>query len=123
MDLLLNVLWIVFGGGLVICLQYLVSGLLLCLTIVGIPFGVQCMKLSIVGLLPFGREIKTKNEFGEGLSFVMNVIWLVIGGIWIVITHLFLALVWGITIIGLPFAYQHWKLTRLALFPFGKEID
>ncbi|HZU99375.1 MAG TPA: YccF domain-containing protein [Planctomycetota bacterium] len=123
MSLLGNILWILLGGGLAIFLEYLFSGFLLCCTIVGIPFGVQCMKLAIVGLIPFGRTIRTKNEFGAGLSLVMNVIWLLVGGIWIALTHVILAALCAITIIGIPFAVQHWKLASLALFPFGKEID
>jgi uncharacterized membrane protein YccF (DUF307 family) len=122
MDLLGNILWILIGGGAVICAQYLATGLVLCCTIVGIPFGIQCFKLAIVGLIPFGRDWRTRDEFGSGVSLLMNVIWLVIGGVWIAATHLILALVFAITIIGIPFAVQHWKLTKLALLPFGKEI-
>jgi len=122
MDLLGNLLWILIGGGPVICAQYLASGLALCCTIVGIPFGIQCFKLAIVGLIPFGRDWRTKDEFGSGVSLLMNVVWLVIGGVWIAATHVLLALVFAITIIGIPFAVQHWKLAKLALLPFGKEI-
>jgi uncharacterized membrane protein YccF (DUF307 family) len=122
MEILGNILWIVLGGGIFIFLQYVASGLAFCASIIGIPFGVQCFKLSIVGLVPFGREIKTRNDFGGGVSLILNVVWLVIGGVWIALTHLLFMVICGITVIGLPFAYQHWKLTKLALFPFGKEI-
>lgn len=122
MGLLGNLLWILLGGGIVIFCQYVAAGFALCCTIVGIPFGVQCIKLAVVGLIPFGREVRPTNTWGEGLTFVMNVIWLFIGGIWIAATHLVLAAIMAITIIGIPFAVQHWKLTKLALFPFGKEI-
>lgn len=117
-----NLLWIIFGGGIFIFLEYLVGGIALCLTIVGIPFGIQCIKLSILGLAPFGVRVV---DYGRGsgfLSLVMNIIWLFIGGIWIALTHLILAFLLGITIIGLPFAKQHLKFAGLSLAPFGKEL-
>lgn len=122
MSLLGNILWIVLGGGFILFLQYVVAGISLCLSIIGIPFGIQSIKLSCLALVPFGKEIKTVNEPFEGLTAVLNVIWILIGGIWIALTHLFFALVCAITIIGIPFAKQHLKLTNLALTPFGKEI-
>ncbi|MCK5543168.1 MAG: YccF domain-containing protein [Desulfobacterales bacterium] len=123
MSLLGNILWILIGGGIVIFIEYLLSGIVLCLTIVGIPFGIQCIKLSFLGLLPFGKEIKEKRKSNEVLSLIMNVIWILIGGFWIALTHLLFAIVFAITIIGLPFAKQHMKLASLALTPFGKEIS
>lgn len=122
MDLIGNLLWILLGGGLVIFSQYVAAGFALCCTIVGIPFGVQCFKLAIVGLIPFGRDWRPSGQLGGTLDLVMNVIWLVIGGVWIALTHLLLAAVLAITVIGIPFAYQHWKLMKLALSPFGKDI-
>jgi uncharacterized membrane protein YccF (DUF307 family) len=122
MSLLGNILWIILGGGIVLFLEYLISGLLLCLTIIGIPFGIQCIKISFLALLPFGREIKT-SERGTGcLATVMNIIWILIGGIWISITHIIFAVLCAITIIGIPFAKQHLKLASLALVPFGKVV-
>jgi len=118
-----NLLWIVFGGGLVIFLEYLLGGLALCATIVGIPFGIQCIKLSILGLAPFGVQIVEKPTSGGCLSTVMNLIWLLVGGIWISLTHLVFAFLCAITIIGLPFAQQHMKLARLALTPFGHVLQ
>jgi uncharacterized membrane protein YccF (DUF307 family) len=123
MELLGNVLWIVLGGGLAIFLEYVAAGIALCCTIIGIPFGIQCFKLAIVGLVPFGIEIREKPHNDAAISLIMNVIWLLIGGIGIALTHVLLAVICGITIIGLPFAWQHLKMTRLALFPFGKVID
>ncbi len=123
MSLLGNILWIIFGGGIVLFIMYLVGGLLLCLTIVGIPFGFQCVKLSMLALVPFGRKV-VEVERGTGcLSTVMNVIWILIGGIWIALAHLFFGVLCAITIIGLPFAKQHLKLASLALLPFGKVIE
>ncbi|MBX3467676.1 MAG: YccF domain-containing protein [Planctomycetes bacterium] len=123
MSLLGNLLWIVLGGGLVICVQYLLVGLGLCLTIVGIPWGVQAFKLAILGLLPFGREAAPTGDLARGgLGLVLNIIWLVIGGLGIFLTHLLFAGLMAITVIGLPFALQHWKLAKLALTPFGRDI-
>lgn len=123
MSLLGNLLWIVLGGGLVICVQYLLVGLGLCLTIVGIPWGVQAFKLAILGLLPFGREAAPTGDLARGgLGLVLNIIWLVIGGLGIFLTHLLFAGLMAITVIGLPFALQHWKLAKLALTPFGRNI-
>jgi uncharacterized membrane protein YccF (DUF307 family) len=123
MRLLLNVLWIILGGGLVLWLEYVLAGLLLCVTIVGIPFGVQCWKLAGLALLPFGKDIEATagSVSGGALRLVFNVIWVVIAGIWIFLTHLGLAVALAVTIIGIPFALQHFKLAVLALWPFGRE--
>ena len=117
-----NILWIILGGGILICLEYLISGLLLCLTIIGIPFGVQCLKLAFLGLVPFGKEIVDKESYTGCLAIFMNVLWILIGGIWIALTHVIFAILCAITIIGLPFAKQHIKLASLSLTPFGRTI-
>ena len=124
MRLLLNLLWMVLGGGWLIWLEYMVGGLLLCLTIVGIPFGVQCFKIAALGLFPFGKEIREDPESPGGgcLGLLMNVVWFVVAGLWIGLTHLSLALASAVTIIGIPFAFQHLKLAVLALAPFGKRV-
>ncbi len=122
MSVLGNILWIILGGGILICLEYLVSGLLLCLTIIGIPFGVQCLKLAFLGLVPFGKEVVDKESYTGCLAVGMNILWILLGGIWIALTHLIFAVLCAITIIGLPFAKQHIKLASLALTPFGKTI-
>jgi uncharacterized membrane protein YccF (DUF307 family) len=122
MSFLGNVLWIVTGGFLV-ALLYFFGGLVLCLTIVGIPFGVQLFKLGVLGLLPFGRDIDTTGFATGCLGVVMNIIWLVIGGIELAILHIVLGLILAITVVGLPFAKQHIKMARLALMPFGSVID
>jgi uncharacterized membrane protein YccF (DUF307 family) len=114
-----NILWIVLGGGIFLFFEYLVAGLILCVTIIGIPFGVQCIKLSLLALLPFGKEV-TQTKSGNGcLSILMNVLWIVIGGIAIALTHLVFGILCAITIIGIPFAKQHMKLAALSLTPFG----
>lgn len=124
MRLLLNILWIVLGGGFVIWLEYLIGGLLLCLTIVGIPFGVQCFKIAGMGLLPFGKEIREDpTSAGAGcLGVAMNVVWFLVAGVWIFLSHIALAIANAVTLIGIPFAVQHVKLAVLALMPFGKRV-
>jgi len=121
MSTLGNVVWLVFGG-IWVFFHYMISGLLLCLTIIGIPFGIQVFKMAQLSLWPFGKDIESRPQASGCLSFAMNILWLVLGGIWIALHHLFWALVLGITIIGIPFALQHVKLAALALMPFGKEI-
>jgi uncharacterized membrane protein YccF (DUF307 family) len=123
MRLLLNLLWIVFGGGLVLFLEYLLGGLLLCLTIIGIPFGLQCFKIAGLALLPFGKDIDSAPAGGGSLlQLLFNVLWFIVAGLWIFITHVALAIGLAVTIIGIPFAVQHFKLAVLALRPFGLEI-
>jgi uncharacterized membrane protein YccF (DUF307 family) len=123
LSFLLNVLWIIFGGGLLLCLEYLLAGCLLCLTIVGIPFGLQCFKIAGLALFPFGKEIAPMPgvDASSNLRVVFNVIWAVVAGIWIFLTHLVLGVGLAVSIIGIPFALQHLKLGVLALAPFGRE--
>jgi uncharacterized membrane protein YccF (DUF307 family) len=121
MRLLLNVLWIIFGGGFVIWIEYMLGGLLLCLTVVGIPFGMQCFKFAWLGLLPFGKDI-VEQPGASGIGCVLNVFWLLVAGVWIFLSHLGLALGLAVTVIGIPFAIQHVKLALLALAPFGKQV-
>ncbi len=122
MSFLMNLLWFVLGGFLVF-LFYLIGGIVLCCTIVGIPFGVQLIKLSVLGLAPFGREINTEGVASGVIPLLMNILWWVFGGFELAVTHLVFALILGITIVGLPFAKQHLKLVALALVPFGARIE
>ncbi len=119
--LLGNVIWIVFGG-FILALEYLVAGLILCLTIIGIPFGLQAIKLGVLALLPFGNTTIISAQSNGLLSLVMNILWIILGGIWISLTHLVLGLVFCVTIIGIPFGLQHFKLMVIALVPFGRKI-
>lgn len=121
MNLIGNVIWIVFGGFLT-AVEYVLAGIALCLTIVGIPFGFQCFKLALFELMPFGLEAK-KVEDGNGCIYtLMNIIWFFVGAIPLVLTHLLLGILFAITIIGFPFAKQHFKLMALSLTPFGRNI-
>ena len=121
MNLLLNIIWLVFGGFLLV-LGYLLGAIILCITIIGIPFGIQCFKLAGLAFAPFGREIREKEPPSGALAIIMNIIWIILPGLELAVAHLVLALVFGITIIGLPIAAQHLKMTRLALLPFGFEV-
>jgi uncharacterized membrane protein YccF (DUF307 family) len=121
MRLVLNILWIVLGGGFVLWLEYVLVGLLLCLSIVGIPFGVQCFKIAGLALLPFGKDIDARPAADSALRVILNVLWFLFAGLWIFLTHLALAAALAVTIIGIPFAVQHFKLALLAVWPFGRE--
>ena len=121
MNLLLNVIWLIFGG-FVVVIGYVLGAVVLCITIIGIPFGIQCFKLAGGVLAPFGREVREKEPPGGCVSIVMNVIWILLPGLELAIMHLVLAAVFAITIIGLPLAAQHIKLIPLALLPFGREM-
>jgi uncharacterized membrane protein YccF (DUF307 family) len=121
MNLIGNLIWLIFGG-FVSFVGYMVSGLLLCLTIIGIPFGLQCFKIGFFTLLPFGRQVREVPGQTGCLSTIFNIIWIFVGGIWIALVHLGFGLLLAITIIGIPFARQHFKLMSLSFTPFGKEI-
>jgi uncharacterized membrane protein YccF (DUF307 family) len=109
-------------GGLAAALGYIVGGFILCLTIIGIPFGLQCFKIAGLVLWPFGRRIvSTSNSMGC-LSIIFNIIWLLCGGLYTALVHLVFAFLLAITIIGIPFARQHLKLMELSLMPFGKQV-
>lgn len=121
MNLLLNIIWLILGGFIVV-IAYFLGGIVLCLTIIGIPFGIQCFKLAGLALMPFGREIREKEPPSGALAVIMNVIWIILPGLELAVFHLIMALLLAITIIGLPLAAQHLKMTRLAILPFGFEV-
>lgn len=121
MSLLGNILWLIFGG-LIAGLGYILGGLLTCITIIGIPFGVQAMKIGVATFAPFGKKIVELPDANSALRLVLNVIWLVVVGWEIALAHAVSALVLAITIIGIPFAMQHLKLIPLALLPFGRTL-
>ena len=121
MNLLMNILWLLLGG-IFTAVEYVVASLGMMVTIVGIPFGLQTLKLSLLALCPFGKEIQTTPQAGGCLSILMNILWILLGGIWISLSHLAWGIVLCITIIGIPFGRQHFKLAGLALTPFGKHV-
>ncbi|MDE6267733.1 MAG: YccF domain-containing protein [Muribaculaceae bacterium] len=121
MNILLNIIWVVFGG-VMIAIEYAISSVLMMITIIGIPFGLQTLKLAILSLWPFGTNIYDDGWPSGCLAGVMNVIWWFVGGFAIALTHLGWGLLFCITIIGIPFGLQHFKLMKLALLPFGKGV-
>ena len=116
-----NIIWLIMGG-LVIALIYFAVGVLMCITIVGIPFGVQLFKLGEYALWPFGRELVDKPNEPGCLSIVMNLLWILLGWWEIAAIHLVCGLILCVTIIGIPWGLQHFKMAISAIFPFGKEI-
>lgn len=122
MRLLANILWIFLGGGIILFFEYLIGGFLLCLTIIGIPFGIQKLKLAVFALAPFGMKVVDNYAASGCLAIVFNILWIILGGFWIAVTHLVLALIFFITIIGIPFSRQHIKMAGLAIAPFGRTI-
>ena len=121
MKFLGNILWLIFGG-LAIALEYLLASLILMITIFGIPFGVQTLKLGIYALWPFNSKIKDRPDPEGCITIPMTVIWFIFGGFWIIITHFVLGFLLFITIVGIPFGQKHFNMARLALTPFEKEV-
>lgn len=122
MKFLGNLLWLVLGG-LIVALYYYLMGLFFCITIIGIPFGVQLFKIGTFALWPFGHEVIPGPNDSGCLAIIMNVIWIIFGGVEIALTHLTFGVICCITIIGIPFGLQHFKMALLALVPFGKTIS
>lgn len=113
-----NLLWFVFGG-FVSGLSWCLAGLLWCITIVGIPVGMQCFKFASLSFFPFGKEIR----YGGGAgSLLLNIIWLIVSGLPLALEHAVFGLILCVTVIGMPFGLQHFKLAQLALMPFGSDV-
>ena len=122
MKFLGNIIWLIFGG-LITSIEYLVSSLLLMVTIIGIPFGLQTLKLALLALWPFGSTVTDNDNSGGCICIIMNILLIILGGFWICLTHLGFGLLLCITIIGIPWGRQHFKMAALALTPFGKNIN
>jgi len=118
MSLLGNLVFFIFGG-FIIFLDYVLGGILLCLTIIGIPFGLMCFRLAGSVLAPFGKEVCETEPPGGTLALIMNILWIILPGLELAIMHLVLALFFALTIVGFPLAVQHMKLVPMALLPFG----
>lgn len=118
-----NIIWLIFGG-LATAIEYFVGAVALMITIVGIPFGLQAIKIGVLCLWPFGSQVKKKeNSMGKGcLNTAMNIIWIFVAGIGIALTHVLFGIIFYITILGIPFGKQHFKMAHIALTPFGREI-
>lgn len=122
MNVLGNVLWFVFGGFLIV-LGYVIGGIVFCLTIIGIPFGFQSFKIAGAVTAPFGTRVVERQGASGCTAVVLNLIWIVLPGVELAVTHLVLAALLAVTIVGIPFARQHVKLIPLALMPFGRGIE
>jgi hypothetical protein len=116
-----NVVWLVCAG-IWLMLGYVIAGLLACITIIGIPFGVQAFKLAGYALWPFNRTVVRNERSGVSLSIVGNVIWLIVGGWWLAVAHVMFAFILVITVVGAPLALASLKMAGLALAPFGRKV-
>ena len=121
MNILGNLIWLLFGG-LLAALGYFVGGIILCITIVGIPWGLQCFKIAGLVLWPFGKRVTSDSSNTGCLSTLFNIVWLLCGGLYTAIVHIMMGLLLCITIIGIPWGKQHFKLIEISLMPFGKKI-
>jgi uncharacterized membrane protein YccF (DUF307 family) len=118
---LLNIVWFVLAG-LWLALAYGIAGLILCITIIGIPFGVQSFKLAGYALWPFGRVLVPSPTRLKGLSVIANILWFILAGWWLALAHLLTGILLCLTIIGIPLGVADFKMAGAALVPFGKEI-
>jgi len=116
-----NIFWLIFGG-LLTAILYFVAGVILCCTIIGIPFGTQLIKFGAFALMPFGHDVSVRDNFGC-LAVVFNVIWIFFGWWEIALIHACFGLLCCITIVGIPFGLQHFKIAGFALLPFGRKIS
>ena len=116
-----NILWFAIAG-VWMAIAYISAGLLQMITIIGIPFGIQSFKLAGYALWPFGRIVVQRPDASSGVSCVGNVLWIVLGGLWLALGHLIAGLILCITVIGIPFGIASFKLAGLALVPFGKTV-
>lgn len=117
-----NVIWLVLGG-LVLAVVYVIAGIINCIFIITIPFGIASFRMAGYALWPFGRVVIDRGKgSGSGVRLIGNIIWLIFGGLLLALGHLISALLCAITVIGIPFAIAHLRLAGLALMPLGKQI-
>jgi uncharacterized membrane protein YccF (DUF307 family) len=116
-----NIIWLIFGG-LLAALGYIIGGVVLCITIIGVPWGLECFKLAGLVLLPFGKRVVGDSNQMGCLNIFCNLIWIVCGGLYTAIVHIVMGAILCITVIGIPWGRQHFKLVEISLMPFGKRI-
>ena len=116
-----NLIWIIFGG-LMAALGYFLGGIVLCTTVIGIPWGLQCFKLAALVLWPFGKKVISDSDNMGCLNILFNLVWLLCGGLYTAIVHIVMGAILCITVIGIPWGKQHFKLIEISLIPFGKRI-
>jgi uncharacterized membrane protein YccF (DUF307 family) len=121
MRTILNVIWLVLAG-VWLALGYLIAAALMAITIIGLPFAKQALKLAGYAIWPFGRTLIPSESRHKGLSVVANVLWFILVGWWLALEHLFVGILLCITIIGIPLGVASFKMAGAALVPFGKEV-
>jgi len=121
MRVALNIIWLLLSG-VWMAIAYLIAAVILCITIIGIPFGVQAVKLAGYALWPFGRALVPSATRMKAVSAIANVLWFLLAGWWLALGHLFTGILLCITIIGIPLGIASFKMAGAALVPFGKEI-
>lgn len=122
MSILGNIIWLLLGGFL-LGLGYIFMGILFCITIIGIPFGYQLIKIGLLAMLPFGKEPHFPTMPMGCTSLLFNIIWIILGGVVLALAHIILGVFFCITIIGIPFGMQHFKLAKLAIMPFSQDLN
>jgi uncharacterized membrane protein YccF (DUF307 family) len=124
MSLIGNIIWLIFGGFIAV-LGYLLGGIALCLTIIGIPFGIASFKLAGAVFAPFGKDVES-HRLGAGsgmIALILNILWILVFGWGIALTHLIFGAILCVTVIGIPFGIQHFKLIIVALLPFSYKVE
>ena len=119
-----NLLWFVFGGGVIAALLWLLFGLILCATVVGIPFGIAAFRIAGFAAFPFGKELIDARYVGENriaATGFVNFLWVILAGLWLTISHALAGLAYCVTIIGIPFGLAHFKLAGVSFAPLGKR--
>jgi uncharacterized membrane protein YccF (DUF307 family) len=121
MNLFGNLIWLIFGG-LMAAFGYFLGGIVLCITVIGVPWGLQCFKLAGLMLWPFGKKVISDSDNVGCLNIFFNLIWILCGGLYTAIVHIVMGAILCFTIIGIPWGKQHFKLVEISLMPFGKRI-
>jgi uncharacterized membrane protein YccF (DUF307 family) len=116
-----NLIWLIFGGFMA-ALGYFIGGFILCVTIIGIPWGLQCFKLASLVFWPFGKKVINESNPMGCLALFCNIVWIVCGGLYTAMVHIVMGVILCITIIGIPWGRQHFKLIEISLMPFGKKV-
>ena len=119
-----NLLWFILGGGIISCVLWFLLGLLLCVTVVGIPFGFAAFRIARFAAFPFGKELIDSRLVGEDRitgTALANILWIVLAGLWLAISHALSGVAMCLTVIGIPFGLAHFKLASVCFAPLGKR--